>query len=177
MHSCIKIPLCQDSIWEHLGNFESFIRERWGVLPETQRIDSKLPCQSCFLSFPHLLFFPFCYLSCLVQPHTYPSEEKWVHLSFPLGAEINTTLSTCCLPPQAAQAISARKETHLEWFVSAFKKRLMCFGTGEQNCVTAMVTIPLLLTDKSGLFPNKRVYLVAKMVLKKRQMLPVFFAA
>lgn len=45
---------------EHLGNFESFIREWWGVLPEAPRVDSQLPCQFCFLSFPLLCCFFLC---------------------------------------------------------------------------------------------------------------------
>lgn len=53
---------------KHLGNFESFITEWWGLLRETQRIHSKLPRQSCFLSLPHLCRF------CLSRTWAAPSK-------------------------------------------------------------------------------------------------------
>lgn len=64
-----------------------------------------------------LLLFLFSDLNCSIQLHTYSSEEKWVHLSFSLGADINTVLSTCCLPPQAGPAVS--EKGHLPWGFSS----------------------------------------------------------
>lgn len=74
-------------------------------------------------SFPHLC----CFLLSLPGAaqynfHTYSSEEKWVYLSFSLGAKINTVLSTCCPPPQAGPVIAVRKQTCLKVFFQCFQK-------------------------------------------------------